>query len=155
MSPNKRQKTKHETVIIDTRQPTKLNLGFLITPDAPLIFASYAGVILHITCLLGLLALLFGIYKTVSKEVCNRFEQDVQFLESIVGACRQRYSENYCSSPDLAPFLIPYCDQWEQCMQRDSTMIGRAKIGTRIFGELINSIIESLSLKSMVSQSWL
>ncbi|KAL0073488.1 Di-sulfide bridge nucleocytoplasmic transport domain-containing protein [Phycomyces blakesleeanus] len=149
MQPNKKQKTHHDT-IVEFKRSIKPKSRLLLTPDVPLIFGSYVKVILHTTCLLALLTLFFGIYMAVSKEINERFDQDVKFLENVISVCRQKYTGNHCSHPDLAPFLKPYCNEWKQCAERDPAMIGRAKIATRIFGELVNGLVESLTLKSMI-----
>ncbi|OAD72199.1 hypothetical protein PHYBLDRAFT_71209 [Phycomyces blakesleeanus NRRL 1555(-)] len=143
MQPNKKQKTHHDT-IVEFKRSIKPKSRLLLTPDVPLIFGSYVKVILHTTCLLALLTLFFGIYMAVSKEINERFDQDVKFLENVISVCRQKYTGNHCSHPDLAPFLKPYCNEWKQYP------LYTAKIATRIFGELVNGLVESLTLKSMI-----
>jgi hypothetical protein len=42
------------------------------------------------------------------------------------------------------------CLAWEKCMNRDPTVVGRARVSAETFAEIINSFIEPISYKTMV-----
>lgn len=42
------------------------------------------------------------------------------------------------------------CVAWEKCMNRDPTVVGRARVSAETFAEIINSFIEPISYKTMV-----
>jgi hypothetical protein len=42
------------------------------------------------------------------------------------------------------------CLAWEKCMNRDPTVVGRARVSAETFAEIVNSFIEPISYKTMV-----
>ncbi|KIK70332.1 hypothetical protein GYMLUDRAFT_32336 [Collybiopsis luxurians FD-317 M1] len=49
----------------------------------------------------------------------------------------------------LAPALVHQCGEWELCMNRDPTKIGRARIGAELIAEVVNGFIEPISWKAL------
>lgn len=42
------------------------------------------------------------------------------------------------------------CSAWETCMNRDPKVVGRARVGAETFADIINSFVDSISLKTML-----
>lgn len=42
------------------------------------------------------------------------------------------------------------CASWETCMNRDPTIVGRAKVGAEMIGEVVNGFVEPISWKTLV-----
>ena len=43
------------------------------------------------------------------------------------------------------------CKVWEACMSKDPTMVGRTNVMAETFAGVINSFVETMSWKTMVS----
>jgi len=64
--------------------------------------------------------------------------------------CAHHYKTNLCASNPI-PAIIQQCSDWEACMQRDPTVIGRAKVGAELIAEIVNSFVEPISWKTLVN----
>lgn len=47
--------------------------------------------------------------------------------------------------------MAQQCANWETCMSRDPTIVGRAKVGAELIAEVVNSFVEPISWKTLVS----
>jgi hypothetical protein len=46
--------------------------------------------------------------------------------------------------------MIHQCASWQTCMNRDPTIVGRAKVGAEMIAEVINGFVEPISWKTLV-----
>lgn len=67
-----------------------------------------------------------------------------------IALCTSSYSSNNCGTP--LPALIFQCLEWETCMAKDPSVVGRAKVGAEMLAEVINSFVEPISWKTLVSR---
>ena len=63
-----------------------------------------------------------------------------------------QYRNNLCATNPI-PAMAQQCGIWETCMQRDPTVIGRAKVGAELIAEVVNGFVEPISWKTLVSYS--
>jgi hypothetical protein len=68
-----------------------------------------------------------------------------------MAVCSKEYLENRCAPSTRVPAMEKACLAWEKCMNRDPTVVGRARVSAETFAEIINSFIEPISYKTMVS----
>lgn len=66
-----------------------------------------------------------------------------------ITSCSLMYKTNHCVG-NVIPHMVGPCADWEMCMNRDPTRIGRARIGAELIAEVINSFIEPISWKTLV-----
>lgn len=64
--------------------------------------------------------------------------------------CSRQYIENRCSPELRVPAMEKACSTWEACMKRDPSTLGRAKLSAETFAEVINSLIDPISYKTMM-----
>ncbi len=74
-------------------------------------------------------------------------------IMSEIAHCSKQYIENRCSPELRVPAMEKSCMAWEACMKRDPSTIGRAKLSAETFAEVINSLVDPISYKTMVSAS--
>ena len=67
--------------------------------------------------------------------------------------CATHYRDNLCSNP--IPAIVHQCASWETCMNRDSTKVGRAKVGAETTGTVFNAFAETITLKTLASLAYL
>ena len=68
-----------------------------------------------------------------------------------ISNCAAQYKANLCGSNPV-PAMLRQCGAWETCMNRDPTVVGRAKVGAELIAEVINGFVEPISWKTLVSR---
>ena len=76
-------------------------------------------------------------------------EYSMEIVQEIA-QCQLAYKTNLCAEGRI-PAMTAQCASWETCMNRDPTKVGRAKITFEVFGEVINTFVEQISWKTLVS----
>jgi len=66
-----------------------------------------------------------------------------------IALCALQYKNNLCASSPI-PAMAQQCGIWETCMQRDPTIIGRAKVSAELIAEVVNGFVEPISWKTLV-----
>ena len=67
-----------------------------------------------------------------------------------IKACSVLYRNNFCEG-NIVPHMFQPCGEWEICMNRDPSKIGRARIGAQLLAEIVNAFVENISWKTFVS----
>jgi hypothetical protein len=67
-----------------------------------------------------------------------------------IANCAAHFKANLCGSKPV-PAMLRQCGAWETCMNRDPTVVGRAKVGAELIAEVINGFVEPISWKTLVS----
>ena len=67
-----------------------------------------------------------------------------------IKACSVLYKNNFCEG-NVVPHMFQPCGEWETCMNRDPSKIGRARIGAQLLAEIVNAFVENISWKTFVS----
>jgi hypothetical protein len=68
-----------------------------------------------------------------------------------ISNCAAHYKANLCGSNPV-PAMLRQCGAWETCMNRDPTVVGRAKVGAELIAEVINGFVEPISWKTLVGR---
>lgn len=48
------------------------------------------------------------------------------------------------------PHMKQFCDEWEKCMQRDASVVGRARVAAETLAEVVNGFVEPITWKTLV-----
>jgi len=67
-----------------------------------------------------------------------------------ISHCSKQYIDNRCSPELRVPAMEKACMAWEACMKKDPSITGRAKLHAETFAEVINSLVDPISYKTMV-----
>ena len=65
-----------------------------------------------------------------------------------MAVCSKNYLENRCAPSSRVPAMEKPCLTWEKCMNKDPTVVGRARVSAETFAEIINSFIEPNKLQN-------
>lgn len=77
---------------------------------------------------------------------------DTTEMAEQIATCAQLYEINRCFPiSGRVPAIEKQCTAWESCMQRDPAAVGRARVVAETIGEVINSFVEPISWKALVS----
>lgn len=71
-------------------------------------------------------------------------------IMSEISHCSKQYIENRCSPELRVPAMEKACMAWETCMKRDPSTTGRARLHAETFAEVINSLVDPISYKTML-----
>jgi hypothetical protein len=74
----------------------------------------------------------------------------IEILQEIA-ECTNLYLTNRCDPSLRVPAMEAACRAWELCMNRDPTVIGRIDVVAETFAGVINSFVDPISWKTMVS----
>lgn len=67
-----------------------------------------------------------------------------------IALCSLQFKNNLCATNPI-PAMSKQCASWETCMNRDPTIVGRAKVGAEMIAEVVNGFVEPISWKTLVS----
>lgn len=99
----------------------------------------------------SVLYFLIQFFLTLRRDVQIKVDEQLSTILSEISQCSKQYVENRCSPELRVPAMEKACMMWEQCMKRDPSVIGRAKLSAETFAEIINGFIEPISYKTMVN----
>ena len=63
--------------------------------------------------------------------------------------CQTQFKNNLCDVNPI-PAMVQQCANWESCMNRDPSTVGRAKVGAELIAEVVNGFVEPISWKTLV-----
>lgn len=96
----------------------------------------------------------FGLYSfwmTIRADVDKAAEEAKAGVLAEIAQCTRDYVQNGCAANNRAPALESVCHNWESCMSRDADSVGRAAVSASTFARILNSFVEPISYKTMVS----
>jgi hypothetical protein len=120
--------------------------------------------------LLGVLWLIFGVIRTLQRDVADKVREyelgecsfvageitddgctSIEFLSEIE-ACSHSYHLNKCGTDGAVPALATACASWQKCSAKDPAIVGRARVTAETVAEIVNGFVDVVSWKSMVSK---
>lgn len=118
--------------------------------DLPYIASGYLQLFFNISLLSILLYFLVSFIMTIQSDVNKKVEEYSAEILSEISICSKEYLENRCSPDQRVPAMQMACQAWERCMERDPAQVGRARVSAETFAEIVNSLIEPISYKTMI-----
>jgi hypothetical protein len=122
-------------------------------PEAPSIIAKWLQVLFNFLICFGCVYTIWCFWATIKADVDKASDDVMAVVLSEMATCSKNYVENRCGSDQRLPALETICTNWELCMNRDPNAVLRAKVSAHTFAEILNSFVEPISLKTMVSLS--
>lgn len=118
--------------------------------DIPYIASGYLQLFFNIFLVGVLLYFVIAFVRTIQRDVDQKVDEYSAEILQEMSLCSKEYTENRCSPDHRVPAMEKACTTWERCMNRDPTVVGRAKVSAETFAEIINSFIEPISYKTMI-----
>lgn len=119
--------------------------------DLPLIVSHYLQLFFNLSLLLLALYAVFCFYLTIRADVDVKVEEYSSEILMEISQCSRDYIENRCAPGMRVPAMEKVCSAWERCMNRDPTMVGRARVSAETFAGIVDGFVEGISYKTMVS----
>ncbi|KAI4108418.1 MAG: hypothetical protein L6R37_001022 [Teloschistes peruensis] len=121
-------------------------------PNLPHILSYYAQFLLNFFLVAVLIYMVYAFWSTIRSDVNEKSKEAASQILVEMAACARDFKDNKCGNPDgRVPAMESVCNSWEKCMQRDPTMVGRAKVSAHTFAEIINNFFQPISGKAMIS----
>ncbi|RPB08177.1 hypothetical protein P167DRAFT_568123 [Morchella conica CCBAS932] len=117
--------------------------------DVPLIISQYVQLFFNTTLVLLFLYALLSAYVTVRRDVSEKLSQHSADLVAAANTCAQEFLINRCAPGIRVPALQKACAEWERCMNRDHTQVGKARLSAQTFAEIVESFVEPVSYRTM------
>lgn len=118
--------------------------------DLPYVASGYLQLLFNLFLLGILLYFLVSFIMTIQADVNKKVEEYSAEILSEISICSKEYLENRCSPDQRVPAMQMACQAWERCMERDPAQVGRARVSAETFAEIVNSLIEPISYKTMI-----
>lgn len=118
--------------------------------DLPLIVSHYLQLFFNLSLLLLVLYAVFCFYLTIRADVDVKVEEYSSEILMEISQCSRDYIENHCAPGMRVPAMEKVCSAWERCMNRDPTMVGRARVSAETFAGIVDGFVEGISYKTML-----
>ncbi|KAI8390953.1 Di-sulfide bridge nucleocytoplasmic transport domain-containing protein [Radiomyces spectabilis] len=139
----------HRTAFAQTLSPTT-SLSPTVSTKSNVHYASSSSIIERP---FTILYVLLKVILTVRKDFeIKAQQQSAEILRSIT-QCAAEYRRNHCDPATRVPYMEEACNKWQACMDRDHMIVARAKVSAETIAEIINSFVEPISYKTMVTGS--
>ncbi|KAL9030099.1 MAG: hypothetical protein Q9196_001739 [Gyalolechia fulgens] len=121
-------------------------------PNLPHILSYYAQFLLNFFLVSVVIYLIYAFWSTIRSDVNEKSKEAASEILVEMAMCARDFRENKCDKPEArVPAMESICNSWEKCMQRDPTMVGRAKVSAHTFAEIINNFFQPISAKAMLN----
>ncbi|KAG8763848.1 hypothetical protein FRC11_010996, partial [Ceratobasidium sp. 423] len=118
------------------------------SPYAPHILLGYVRVIFNTSLVLGFLYILVVVIVTVRRDIEDKVSAYTGENAAEIQQCSSQYLLNKCDQA-VVPHMQQFCDEWEKCMQRDASVVGRARVAAETLAEVVNGFVEPISWKTL------
>ncbi|KAL9001065.1 MAG: hypothetical protein Q9188_005543 [Gyalolechia gomerana] len=124
-------------------------------PNLPHILSYYAQFLLNFFLVSVVIYMIYAFWSTIRSDVNEKSKEAASEILVEMAMCARDFRENKCDKPEArVPAMESICNSWEKCMQRDPTMVGRAKVSAHTFAEIINNFFQPISAKAMVISTY-
>ncbi len=124
-------------------------------PNVPNILSWWAQLVVNLSLFSLAVYVVFGFVSAIRAEFDQAAEEVSDTILAEMAVCAKSYVDNRCAGGDRLPALETVCENWERCMNRDPAKVGRAKVSAQTMAIIINSFIDPISWKAIVSYSHL
>lgn len=119
----------------------------------PILLSSYLQLFFNIFIVMVILYLTTSFLLTIRADVNTKVKHYSLKRQLEIDECSHKFVVNRCNGGYRAPALEELCTRWEECMGQDPDEVGRARVSAQTFAEILNSLIDPISFKTMVSSA--
>jgi len=116
--------------------------------ELPYLLSGYLQFSFNLCLILVFLYLLVHFILTVQRDVEQKVsEYSMEIVQEITN-CALMFKTNHCPG-NIVPHMVQPCSEWEMCMNRDPTKVGRTRIGAELIAEVLNGFVEPITWKTL------
>jgi hypothetical protein len=123
-------------------------------PNVPSILSWWAQLVVNLALFSLATYVVFAFVSAIRAEFDQAAEEVSDTILAEMAVCAKNYVDNRCGGGKTLPALETVCENWERCMNRDPAKVGRAKVSAHTMAVIINSFIDPISWKAIVSHPY-
>ena len=145
-----RYQSRHKENSKSNKTSDKLfsNRGLHNDPSVPYTLSLYLQLLINFFLSSIFIYFFYILITTIRNDIDKKVEEYSAEILAEMALCSKQYLDNRCAPGSRVPHLESTCISLERCMNRDPTVIGRARVSAETFSEIINSFIEPLTLRT-------
>ncbi|KAF9513458.1 hypothetical protein BS47DRAFT_1296112, partial [Hydnum rufescens UP504] len=109
----------------------------------------YLQFFFNLSLLLAFLYFAVLVIRTVQRDVDEKVAEYSSGTLREISQCTKLYLANKCDPAHRIPHMESTCLEWEECMNRDPSVVGRARVAAETFAQVVNSFVEEISWKTL------
>ena len=121
-------------------------------PNLPNTLSYWAQLGLNSFFIVFLMFIFYSFWATIRSDVDEKSREAAADILVEMAMCTKEFRDNKCDSASRVPAMELVCNNWEKCMQRDPSKVGRARISAKTFAQIFDSFVEPISPKAMVGK---
>ncbi|KAJ1726493.1 hypothetical protein LPJ61_005149, partial [Coemansia biformis] len=118
--------------------------------DIPYVISGYLQLGFNVFMVGTVLMIVVNVLLTIQRDVNAKVQAYSAEILQEISSCSKQYLDNRCDPLLRVPAMEQACRAWENCMHRDPTRVGRARVSAETLAEIVNGFIEPISLKTML-----
>ncbi|KAJ2752963.1 hypothetical protein IWQ56_006668 [Coemansia nantahalensis] len=118
--------------------------------DIPYVISGYLQLGFNVFMVGTVLTVVVNVLLTIQRDVNAKIQEYSAEILQGISSCSKQYLDNRCDPLLRVPAMEQACREWENCMHRDPTTVGRARVSAETLAEIVNGFIEPISLKTML-----
>ncbi|KAJ2696161.1 hypothetical protein H4R19_005769, partial [Coemansia spiralis] len=118
--------------------------------DIPYVISGYLQLGFNVFMVGTVLMVVVNVLLTIQRDVNAKVQEYSAEILQGISSCSKQYLDNRCDPLLRVPAMEQACREWENCMHRDPTTVGRARVSAETLAEIVNGFIEPISLKTML-----
>ena len=119
-------------------------------PRLPHVLSYYLQFLFNVFLVFFFMYLTYCFFSAIRQDVDMKSEESMAETLAEMAVCAREFVDNRCDRQNRVPAMEMVCNNWEKCMNRDPSSVGRAKVSAHTFAEIINGFFEPIAYKSMV-----
>ncbi|QRV76724.1 arsenite-transporting ATPase [Ceratobasidium sp. AG-Ba] len=119
-----------------------------VSPFAPHLLLGYVRVVFNSALVFGFLYIIVVVVVTVRRDIQEKVEIYTGANAAEIQQCSSQYALNKCEDT-IVPHMKQFCDEWAQCMRRDASVVGRARVAAETLAEVVNGFVEPITWKTL------
>lgn len=122
-------------------------------PSAPAILSKWLQLGVNVV-LFGIVVYgIFAIVAQVQSDLATANEKARAKLTNVVAACTEDFVRNNCApKANRPPALNERCNEWEACMNQDTTAVMGIQVSVKNIAEILNEFVSVITYKTWVRQ---
>lgn len=119
--------------------------------DLPYVLSHYPQILLNFFLFGCIVWLIVNFLLVAAGDLRHAQQEEQAVVIAEIAKCNQDYLENRCAPETRLPALQSVCHAWEICMDRNPASVSKSRLTAQAMGQALNSFIEPISWKAMVS----
>ena len=120
----------------------------LLRKETPYLLSGYLNLFFSASILCSILYVILKTLITLSSDISSRRNEYTLVNTALRQDCKRHFFANGCHLETRMPALEGVCREWQVCLEGVDDRVGKARVAAEIMAEVVNSLIEPISIKT-------